>query len=76
MTLLIVIKLRSSCQSSPLSASPHMIIHVLIELLHHARKNGDIRAITHGAMDQRVCGRTDGQSLLQMRVCNFEWDKE
>ena len=39
-----------------------MITHVLIESLHHAGKNGDMRAITHGAMDQQVNGRTDGRT--------------
>ena len=42
--------------------SPRMITHVLIESLHHAGKNGDMRAITHGAMDQQVNGRTDGRT--------------
>ena len=55
------LKLRGR-RSSALTASPHMIVHVLIESLHHAGKNGDIRAITHGAMDQRVNGRTDKAS--------------
>ena len=39
-----------------------MITHVLIESLHHAGKNGDMRAITHGAMDQQVNGRTGGRT--------------